>query len=909
MPLTRIRADRSTRDRAERVTVAFAESPFEIAPHVTLRFNQLPYTPFTTPEQTGAIASRLARLHELTTWRRDQRAQICEALYRLGQRTPADLLTSVLLPLKRDIHNDRVTRVPFDVAGRVTADPRIARWYDVQRELGQIESEIDAWYAEAADAERQRLQQRCADAAFLQALTVSSRSAYDAAHAYVSTPVAMHTSKIRRTEHNILQYVTRAMTRTTPFSLYTSIGVGRWSSTGIDAYPFEVDGPLVSAAVPDHSLVRRFLDAVAGHPAAARLMSYKTCADYRVAGDALLFDIHTDDPVKQPRVFKTALRQGAVKLTPAVRAILGWMRNSGSPVKPYTAIVDALETSFGSGSRDRAAAFVDQLIHSGLLVVDVPIAEHTDRILADAVAWLATKPSPLCQSLAATIQGIDDTLTGFDRAVAPSRASRMKQIETGWHTAFSALDAKQPDSVTVYEDSVAREPIPLRPARWGQALDDLKRLVNVVEIFDTKPVLKAVVCDEFAKRYGAGGRCDDVREFATLIPGIYARLFKAWIHDPSEPIHRTNPTLAAIGELRRRFLTALNEHAASGAPEAQLDASLLDDIAGAIPDSFRRDWASFSVFAQPAVVSGSIERLVINQIYGGLGVFMTRFLPLLGSDVLDELRAQIRSFFPADYMVAELRPVAGFNGNLHAPLTDFDIDGDRGPGATIDSADLRFHHDAGSNSIAITHAGTGRRVVPLYLGVMVPFLLPDRQRLLYSLSGSGQVNVAFHLLAERALDDDARARVRRYPRIGFGKVVLHRTRWYVPRAAIPQQGPQESDARYLTRLNIWRLDEALPETAFFHEQPQRSIYEHATDSEEWRQRFSWTRSKPQFIDFRSGLFVRYFAKWLRTADPDSDVYLEEVLPEFSQSVCRSGSQPRVMETLVELNRRALDWDA
>lgn len=876
---------------------------YALAPVVSMRVNNIPC--MTPPAHAQDIEDAVHRLRELIRWNKTSRDRLCQMLYEVAHRIPADVMRRVVLPLKRDIYNGRATRISRDdVVARVTTNPEVLHWFSVQSEAKGLHAKIARLHASQCEQERSALQNICRNQRFQQALTMSSRTVYRAALAYGRTPPARHGSKLRRSEPRLLQYAARAATRTSPFSLYTSVATGAWSEAIACEYPIKVGSDRASSVVVNHALVRRFLDAVVRHKAVASLVAYRLGPCVQESDARVAYDIQHDDAERQPRVFRGTERRGSMRRTALLHALIQWLR---SAPRPFKTIVDQIARHVGSAQRTQIEAFVDQLIACGLLVPYIPIPEQCDGILDDAAKFLDTIELPLCRDLAALVRRADDVLTGFDVAAPADRAVRLTRLDGFWQDAFRAVAARPPTSVIAYEDSVVSARLDLHPVPWAPIINDLRRLLPALEVFDFKWYLKAVLKNEFVARHGHGGRCNNLDELARLMPTVYDRLFMVWRRDSSETIEREDPTLAVIANLRARltdaFLTATEEER----EELTLDEETIDGVASRRPDQVRRDWTSYSAFVQASVRNGAITQAVVNSVYGGLGTFVSRFAGVMGSVPIETLRQRVRQFFPGHHLVAEFRPVRGFNANLHEKLTPQEIgDIDLGSGEAVAESDLRIRHDIEDDEIVVTHAPTGKRVDLAYLGVLVPYLLPIKYGALFALGGSGQINLPFHPVAEQRLDPAARARIRRYPRVRFGSVVISRRRWYAPKSGVPRQGTKESDPAYLVRLNHWRLDAGIPPLVFVRDHPSTLMLNAVGDAESWRQRFSWTRGKPQFIDFRHALFVRYLAKWL-LRDPDHDLFFEEVLPTFASSVVREDSGPRVAEVVIEFDRRASSW--
>lgn len=868
------------------------------ARHVVVRVNELGFTPL-----SGALHARAAEVAR-TLWEVDQRrrsikAPLCDALFAASASQPLELRQALLIPLKRAIFNERSTAAWRGPALAACPMPLLGEWFALEDRHQALQAEIDRAHDEVIARERETLAQWCAHPTFQQALAVSSPSVYRAARTYAETPLSDHPARLRKSEFGLLQYVMRALTRTTPFSLYTTVGMAQLSPQTSAAYPLPLPPERASAAAVDHALVRRFLHAVVRHPAVIPHLRYAVTADLRERDGTFRYDVYSDDAKAQPRVFRTTQRLGSVRATPLLRRLVAWMQAVDEDDRTYAAIGARLQAWVPGDNGTHLQQFVDRLIDAELIVPCIPVPEQALDILRHAAAFVGTLPCEPALRAEPILSEMQAWLDRFPSATAGERIGALTSLAELWTRAFEAVGATPPETPPVYEDVALPRQIDFDTRAWQAPLDDLSRLLAALEVFDLKMPLKRVIRDEFVAAYGYGGSCDNLAAIADLVPRMFARLFRLLLRDGQDPLEREDVTLTRLDALKRRFLDAI----ATDTETVELDPAFIDAIAAERPQGQLADWASYGAFVQPVEHNGEIGRLVVNHVYNGLGMFASRFLYLLEPAATTNLRAHIAASFPREHLVAELRTVCGFNGNLHPPLASCAIDGQPSDGATaIPAGDLRFEHDIDSDAVIVRSQSTGRRVNVLYLGLLVPYLLPQRTRLLYSLEGSGQLNVPFHALAEVALSAEARTIIRRYPRVTFGRVVLFRRRWYMPRALVPAPTANESDSAYFARFNAWRLTERLPAEFFFREHARISTMESAGDAEGWRQKVSWSRSKPQYISADSPLLIRHLAKWLRNATSENDLYFEEVLPEFSDSVFASESGRHVTEVVVELNR-------
>ena len=75
----------------------------------------------------------------------------------------------------------------------------------------------------------QLLHDLCNDSLFREQILVSSRTLYETIHTFLQAPDKLKGKKKRNFQQAILKYATRRATRTTPFGLFSSVGIGSFS--------------------------------------------------------------------------------------------------------------------------------------------------------------------------------------------------------------------------------------------------------------------------------------------------------------------------------------------------------------------------------------------------------------------------------------------------------------------------------------------------------------------------------------------------------------------------------------------------------------------------------------------------------------------------------------------------------
>ena len=287
----------------------------------------------------------------------------------------------------------------------------------------------------------------------------------------------------------------------------------------------------------------------------------------------------------------------------------------------------------------------------------------------------------------------------------------------------------------------------LNPSEHDNLLQQLDILQHALVLFDPGLPLRVALNEYFKRRYGIGATCRNVTELA-----------EGFAHECSEPFWNRSASTGSrrlidlsfglargrrVRDLQRmltlrdlilrriaRLSQRENEH-------IRFDHRALQEIVDALPGGIHREVAS-SFFVQP-LTDGPRTQWVLNKVYGGLGQMMSRFFYLWENDpAIDPvpcLKDFIRSVQPKNAIYAEMRGGYDTNLNLHQSFVDWEIlfpaeRTSKDARHQIELRDLVIAHREESDSLELTSATLGLRVIPLYLGSLITMLLPDVHRLL-----------------------------------------------------------------------------------------------------------------------------------------------------------------------------------
>lgn len=872
--------------------------PVDVAPYVLVRAAAVDTPPDSA--ELRHLRGVQEKLVALLAEARELAPRLTDELYRRGGQAPVAYRRSVLLPLRRDVHNNRSPhpRLAPLVAELSAQLPLLRRWLAIRAEVDRHRAELPAAAAAALAAERVVLAALCGTAPVGRAAALTSPDLL-AAMLRTAGHGGDRDRRDRKSEPTVLRYALRAVTRTSPLSWFTVVGWARWP-----AAPAPVPAPapaMIPAPAPASALAPasapadppggpcRVDVAVAGPPvavtrppaalvtsvflAAARQPDRLRRTTYRLAPALAEEDGHVRYYRERPATDAArgpVLREERIRLPrhPALTAVIRLLRAAPAG-RPATELVAALATATGAADAEPARRFVTQLCDEGMLVAVPPADEHDPRALAALADWLEHTDAPAAADQA---RRIDQRVRALATLDAADRGPAVRQVDDDWRRLLRGFDLVTPPSAPVTEDVVL--PRPVRLDRPPVAAAELATLTRLAALFDSAHATRRILRRRFLDRYGPGGRCTDLGSFFEQLrsgddgPATTGEPAPAGgpptggppttgepvpSGGPLDEVDRSAPEIAELTRLRQRVIDSVRP----GDDSAELPVDLTIDL----PGWTRARPMSYAFFGQP----GPDGAFHLNHIYGGWGRFTSRFLDLFADrELAAAVARQVRRMLPG--RAAQFRPVHGFNANLHPLLLDEEISDDPRLGG-LDPGGLDLVHDPGTDQLRLCDRATGELLDVLYLGFLTPPVLPARVAALLGDLGSGRIDLA-HLAPTRTLSGPG-GQVVVSDRLRCGRVLLSRRRWRLDAGAAAHLLAAATADPSAAAVAELRAAWSLPDQVFLRPGGP-------TDPPPDALRAAMARPKPQFVDLANPLHLRSLPRWL--ARLDGPPVLEEAQP-------------------------------
>ncbi|MFJ7587615.1 hypothetical protein ACIQZO_09545 [Streptomyces sp. NPDC097617] len=862
------------------------------APHALARATVLAH-----PAQHPAAAAfrdQLARLHRLDTELALTAAPLCDDLYAARDSHPAAFHRDVVLPLRRALHNGRAPRPAVlarlgDLPARL---PRLGAWLTLRTAREALLAGLEAAAGPALDAERAALAALCREPALAKATALTSA---DLLRAVNRAATGAADRRARKEEPTVLRYALRASTKTSPLSWFTAVGWGPLAGapaggpaygparpvTSWGAAPV-LDGPLRSVVRANRTLTTALTLALLDAPHRRTTLPHRITSTARTAGGRAAYfrdrpsfaggrylvpgedeaEVASGGPLR----LLTALAEDPVPLTELTRRLAAAL----SPTGAGAGVCD----DAGDGGRAAAAAFLDRLARADLLVPQDPVPPQDPDPLRRLAAWLRSfaPEHPEDARRADRIAELGSLTDRFAAAPAAERPDRLTALAGRWTAELAAAGRPVPTAsaplTVLSEDVVAPRPLALDGFLGAADHEALGEVTALAELFDLGHLVRRALRDRFVERYGVGGRCAHPWEFGADVTAAWESAGRIALLAPADRDAFPSAT-EPLARLRAEVADALHP-CEDAADEAVLPADTLKTLGERLPAPTVERPLSYAYFLQRDPVTGL---LAVNHVYGGWGRFVSRFLDSLDPLATAEVSRQIRRGLGPGARAAQIRPVGGFNANLHPLLVPDEIGPDRDR-APLAEADLELVHDEATDQVRVCLRTTGEPLDVLYPGFLAPVLLPARIAPHLADHPGGVVD--FRPLAPRRALAVPGGTVTVSSRLRHRHVVLQRRRWLLPSGVVARlradlaadTGPGGVPA---AAAADWRALLGLPEQVFLHPVAGAPTGRATAD---FLNRLA--RPKPHLADLGNALHLRCLAKWLsRHTD---GVVLEEALP-------------------------------
>jgi hypothetical protein len=872
-------------------------------------------------------------------------AALSEPLSAVVGATEDVALRRRLLALRRNVFNNRLPG-DLDAARALAAGiggstgAGLTAWLDARVRWAALRAQGDAVLAAGLARSRAALRELALDDRLRRGLLLASPTLEERLDAFAADPAPVPGKRARKMERSLLSYVYRTACKTSPFSTLTGVALGAFETSGLA-------GPRAATHVGDDwtghcrlnvVVLTRLAELVAADPRRRADLPVTLASGWKLDDDRVRYvqrAVTAGDDSAQVSFDTAQDRLLFLRRRGTLDGMLALLRDHDGTLR-HGELTRWLADSTGAGA-EAAGHYLTALLDLGMLQLpSLATGVHDGDPLRAFQRSLRALRRPWAEQLAGRLDGPAGILARYPRADVPGRRALLAALRTDLIALQAELGAERPvlPQTLVYED-VSAGAATADLAEWtALAAAPLRSIGRMLPAFDVALPQRLTLKGFFLARFGRGGRCEDLLR---LVHDFHEDIFRQYLqftatkddrlpdgsHAPEEN-WLGMPEITAVDRARAALTARMRAGWAelpADAEELVLDDAAVDEVAealGAAAPAFQ----PHSHFLQLARREGD-PLVVLNDSFGGLCFPFTRFTHCFdgpehadgpdGTDGTDgteqadspehadgpdgtglsgALRAGLRGLLPPGAVFAEVTAgAATTNLNLHGRLTDYEIvcPGEHSTApeeARLHLDDLYAVHDADTDRLVLRSRRLDREVVPLYLGYLVPMVLPEIPRTLLLFSPTARSVPDVWRGVPTGVEDEG---VTRRPRVRHHSLVLRRRSWTAAAGSLPLRTPGTSDADWYLAWHRWRTRHGLPARVF------ATVHEESADGGGG----GWAGgSKPQYVDFDSPLSL-IALEALPAGRPARTVF-EEMLPDECDLHVTSPRGRHVAELAVEM---------
>jgi hypothetical protein len=878
-------------------------------PYVFIRYASLPCNTLHPLQLWGAerFIQIQGRIEQLLS---EGRQALCGQLYQLIPAQTSDATRNKLINLKRHIYNDK------PVTGSMIADmpdlpPALTAGFHqycrLQQKLIHLQRNWQLYYDAAIPRQRQHVQQLSANESLQQGLLLSSFSLYEQLADYRKKAAADFRHKELKTEQGLLRYLTRMAFKTSPFSTFTSTGLGLLNK---DVVEMELTyQPQTRSRIRCNSRLFTYIhDLLLHHPELNNVLLIRLNDTAAVDDKSIRFLVNYYNIESFQQLPATVLLQWIVRFFEH--------RNEVS----LEVLTNELVAQVSDTDRGQVKAYLVKLIETGFLEAGTNTSglhpnwdEELYNFLQGRVNFY---PSlyPLCNSL----QQLSNARIAFGNASAAKRHQLLLHITSELNQILQQLYSQTGSIVTTQQSARDIQQQHLRQWQEGKftRLPFMPHQFSPVTVFfeDCSVAAEATIPKEFMQQFVA--KTQTLGRLLSIFDPLqqerqHMRDFFLKQYGPAATIPVLNFYHTYFLKDKKHLLLQASEQRAENEPAADKWQQLLKQVqitqsktmpytvcinaAPSAGDGNTTGAGSMAMFIQ-FFREGSRYKGVINHFLPGMGKIAGRFLYLFDEQVTQTFNEWNNKLHAGAAMV-ELSDCSGFNANIHPPLLPYEL---HIPGSQhnfpahrqLQVKDLVIQYDAAGDALYLYHQQLKTRVYAFDLSLESFYRRSHFYQLLAHFNAENRISVRqFNKAVDKWIFDKSAAAgdILFNPRIVFEEdVILRRAGWRVQTGCIPVQSNQQTEAAWFAALNSWRIQHQIPEQVFVY---LRSPYSSGTENNKAGSRDDY---KPQYIHFGMPLLAGVFKKMIGRS---KQVYLEEMLPHTAhwQQV---GEQAMVTEQLI-----------
>ncbi len=853
--------------------------------HLLLRIAALPYEAVTLSKTdlTNAYTALSFAQQELVTYKDMVSALLLQFNQTVNDPKSQQLIQNVrkkifqLKPLK-ELESSFFTTLP----GTIQHIPQ--EYSDKLLHIEALKKLFCTTYGQLLEREKENIQALSHHETFLKGISLSSHILYKDILKYQSKNIQAFKSDDSHTEKTVLKYLSRIVSKTTPFSAFTNIGTASLKEMNGDLYTVQDNGhatikPSFTISAVLVNQIRNKVFSLPGIKQHLPVRLNKTLQKKRAHWTFVTYSNNGNHDFKN-------IRNNA-----AVNTVIQTL--SGHPGLSMNLISKQLTTVFDEPASS-ILQYLYTLLDTGIfeLWLDINLSNKDwvdilERELQQIIKNAAAENADIhFKELLHILSLIKRVMAGFPTFSGPQRITALQQLQREVDT-FLSIDLEHTPEKKypfteklIYEDTSITCGLALNTGYINTLSAKIRQLFASLAVLEQRRFSQRKAYHYFCSRYpkrGAVPFLDFYEQYFKdiLQPETMGTQESKQAHFLSFPhIYEKLKEEAAFVNQWKSLLTerlVVDIHADA----IHISQAVIDDINRQLEIVPDQTTGALGAFIQPVFSAGASHPItVVNAMYGSYGKMFSRFLGILPENVTTDLRDRIYEDLAPQGHAVEITDPSLHNANIYPNILQEELKLPGGRFSHPEAQQLQLSglvvkRSAKEKCLFIIDKQTRKRILPLDFGFQA---MDYRIELFQFFSLFSPVSALSHavlldtintLIKEAAAKEALPLIVR--PRIVFEQdIVLQRKTWIIPPAYLPVRDAGSDNSAYFEKIQSWKIKLQLPDQVFVRR--RRSDLAVRTDD-----------YKPQFIDLQSPLHITLLEKVILKSDK-IDLIIEEALP-------------------------------
>ncbi len=838
-----------------------------------------------------------------------------DILYKAIEQEGEASVQKKLLNIKRAVYNSK-SIVLDDLHLSPDLLKELKAYLSLKRTIQDLEEQTALEYNKQLLLIRKKYQQLLDNELLKKGLLLSSKDLIAGIDKYRSKDLEKVSAKEIQTEYGSMRYLTRMLTKTSPFSTFNGLGM------------FDLKEPLINW----HN--KKYLQIGSSH-IKLNLQLFKGIKNalWRDPRFMTCLSVHLTKALHTTDLEFTFLqnRNGLdIVQTLKSNAMVEFLRDifQESEFIPYSQLLKILGEQIDA-SETALLEYIEKLTSIGLIVYDFPV-DLTIKNWEKSLLNFITKPEfdsyPKQHLLKSSLETINAAVIRYGLSNFNERGAILASIKEEFTQLISSLEEDHatkpltekftalPQVNYIYEDYEVAIDSGFPKNQVEAIIESLNKLIlNISPVLKNTTMLTSLY-EYFKYKYPDQTHISFIPFFKEYIEAVklpnesnknqHDDGLRSFLSSKGINVEPTDHKVS-IEQWIYQFGTFFSDRL--NPDKVELHTNELEEWSKhiGIAPAVSGGNSSFSIFAQPCVENQDHLMLMINSVMPGNGKMFSRFLNMFDDHYLEEIRKRNHEENP---YTAEISDSSYFNANIHPLLSDCEIWTDNANALTQDNqkklflGDLEVVLNEKERSVYLYHTILKRTIRVLDGGFEGAF---TRSNLYFFLNNFKPDELPYMDLISQSVNNklgydyalrNDKNEILVLPRIQLNNhLVIQRKCWVIPLELIPVREPSESDWSYFYRLNKWRTQYGIEEDIFLRKNSNR--IQMIAQIKERDKEFVQEDYKPQYINFMNPLLVNIFEKSIRNSKSEK-IKLEEVYPKNKQLLTIDG-KPHVTETLLQ----------